>query len=553
MRMKVKKSIGFKMAVAMAGGLFAVISIFSHANVLLSQKRFIAMAEKEASKMSNAIKSSLDDAMLANKLSQIQAIVDAVSKEAMVEDIKIIAIDGEVRHAMATDEIGVILDRSEKSCAFCHKENQVKSDNLTVVFTQDDGRRILRNVNPIANEKRCHSCHDPADKVLGKLLVDFSTTDIDAMVSENRRLLIFSAVATLLASICICFLLATVLVKTPLHKLLIKMKYQADGNDADPDKIVEGEDEVAILDETYENMMAAIEARNRKIQKQMDEHLALFNVSEILNRSTSVEENTELILQALNIGFKIEKCAIMLLDEQDTLQTKGHIGMSEAINASLTECLMAAATKEKILAGNLFVTACEQEQIGEFLVAPLKAAKKIIGCITVHQVQERKIDDTALHQSMAIVATTIAPHYQVGISQDEKKTMQVSPFNSFLETIDNEINRVKKYFGSLSLATIRVEGYEKLCATMGVQEASSHIRKLGGQISAVLPVVHECTRISEDTLAVVLPMIDKDEAEEMLAGPIASLAKEIALHTAIASYPDNGETGTDLLFALRRK
>ncbi|MCL4490434.1 MAG: hypothetical protein M1510_00805, partial [Nitrospirae bacterium] len=48
--MKFTKSIGFKMAMAMTVGLFAVISVFSHLSVRLSERELLKMAKIETAK-----------------------------------------------------------------------------------------------------------------------------------------------------------------------------------------------------------------------------------------------------------------------------------------------------------------------------------------------------------------------------------------------------------------------------------------------------------------------------------------------------------------------
>lgn len=549
MKMKLKRSIGFKMAVAMTIGLFVVISFFSHTNVRISEKRLVAMAESEASKMSNAIKSSLDSAMFSSQADEVQVIIDAVGQERMVKDIKIIDIDGQVKRAKNKAEIGIHLDQTEKSCAICHGGTSIRQGNLTVMFSSEDGSRILRNVNPIHNEQRCHGCHAPEAKMLGKLLIDFRTDDIDKMVEDNRKLLIISAVVTIFASVVLCFLLATVLAKNPLRNLLIKMKV-ADEN-AEQDLEIVGEDEIAILHETYDSLMVAIEERNRKIKRQMDELTALFNVSEILNKSDSIDDNMELILKALHIGFHVEECAILLLDSASAFTLTGCHGMDNAKTAALVGCMDKPALLEKIRQGFPFIESDSEAGLPAFLCVPLKAANAIIGVITVHSLENMEITDDELQKSFSIIATTLAPHFQIGLAQSEKQKMLVSPFNAFTSLVENEITKVREYMGSLSLTSIRITNYKDLCQTKGARQASDLVQEIAVTLSANISAVHECTRISEDTIVLILPMLDAFEAPEIVNPALVALGVEALLSVNFATYPDTGDTAIDLLHALR--
>ncbi len=547
MKMKVKHSIGFKMAVAMAVCLFAVISFFSHTSVKLSEEKLLSLAEDESSKVSSAIKSSLENAMLGNEDGGIQVIIDSVGKENMVRDIKLIDLEATVKYAKNHKDIDTQLDQSAKSCRLCHEKAQLSHDNLTVLFTDESGARVLRNVNPIHNKERCHECHDPETDVLGKLLVDFTTDDIDQMVVENRQLLIYSAAATLLSSIILCFLLGNILVKRPLRKLLMKMQFAGD-EEADANTVVRGKDEIDILDSTYDSLMHTIEARNRRIKQQMEELMALFNVSEILNKSASINDNVDLILKALSIGFHVQECAIFAVDPTGNLQEKGAYGMESDQTAMVVSCL--ADQRKTIDRGATFIAdGCEK--LANFLVVPLKASGNTVGVITVHAVTDMEINDEELQKSFAIIATSLAPHFQIGLNQAAKQDMQTSPFNAFITTIEDEISKMREYFGNLSLTLISVKDYNNLCGEKGAAEASNAVQKLAVSLSKNIPVVHECSRIGLYTVAVLLPMHDSMEAPEVINGAMQKLDTDLELRIKTATFPEDGDNALELLHSLR--
>ena len=549
MKMKLKRSIGFKMAVAMAVGLFAVISLFSHTSVKLSEQRLLAMATSEASKISDAIKSSLDNAMCSGGQERVQDIINAVGKESMVHDIKLINRDALVKFAKNRTEIGTQLDQSAPSCRLCHGKPTVSEKNLTVFFTDARGQRILRNVNPIHNEERCQRCHAGDPEVLGKLLVDFTTDDIDRMVQDNRKLLILSAVATLLTSLLLCFLLASVLVKRPLRNLLVKMKFAGD-EETDALTMVSGEDEIAILDETYDSLMQTIANRNRQIEQQMEEMRALFDVSEILNKSDSIDDNIDLILKALSIGFHVQECAVLTVKGAGGLEVKGAYGLEEDKTQAVIAALADPELAEMVAVGKTFL-ASGCEGLADFLVVPVKSAANIVGVITIHAVSDTAITDEALRKSFAIIATSLAPHFQIGLARVERQEMQVSPFNAFLAAVDNEIEKVREYFGSLSLVLVSVNNYNELGREKGAERASAMVQELAKGLSANLTVVHECSRIGVHTVAVILPMLDSLEAPETMENAIAALGSDLSLRVRTATYPENGDTALELLHSLR--
>lgn len=545
MNMKVKFSIGFKMAVAIALGLFAVISVFSHTSVRMSEKKLLSMAEGEASKVSNAIKSSLENAMLSGKREGIQVIIDSVAKENMVRDIKIIDYNAQVKYAKRHGDINTQLDQSSASCRLCHHDGVTNRKNLTVIFTAEDGSRVLRNVNPIHNKEICHECHDQSIDILGKLLVDFTTKDIDQMVVDNRKLLIFSATATLLASIILCFILAGILVKQPLSKLLAKMQYAGDGKD---DTIIHGKDEIDILDSTYDSLMAAIEARNAQIKQQMSELMAMFNVSEILNQSGSIFDNFNMILKALSLGFNVRECAIFAVSGTGELDEKASYGMDVEKTAKVTSCLK--HQNETVGQGKTFIAkGCNE--LNDFLVVPLKATGQLVGVITVHTVTNTEISDSKLQQSFSIIATSLAPHFQIGRDRAEKQDMQVSPFNAFITNIDENINKLREYNGTLAVTLVEATNYNDIREEKGWQEASNMVQQLAVTLSKKISVVNECTRIGLNTLAVLLPMHDNMETPEIINNALAKADTSFEFRTRTASFPENGGNAIEILNSMR--
>jgi methyl-accepting chemotaxis protein len=556
------------MAVALSIGLFAVISLFSHINVKLSEKRLLKMAGTEASKISDSIKSSLEEAMLSGDTKRIQAIVDVVSMQDHIEDIKIMSGDGRVKWAKNKAETGAVMDRTKiKTCAVCHKGDiPPKRESLTSVFEKEDGTRILRNVNPIDNKEECSLCHYSDKKVLGKLLVDFSIKDTDAVVSKNRNMLIVSAAATLLSAVMISMFVFGRLVVNPVGRLFKKVEEVANGN---LDAVVEikGSDEIALLGSYFNDMVAGIRHYISMIKKEhVDERLTLSNVCEILNRSRSIDEDVELILNAVSIGFGVEECTAMILDEAGNVTMKGFTGMdadraelirdymetifelsSISLSKEYSEVSSVIGEKDKILEGEIFVAPGNGADLADFLVVPLKAGGRILGAITVHKMKDRDIKDEEIKGLFSIIATSVAPHFYIGISQEDKKLMKTGPFNSFIESIEDNINRVKEYYGSLSLALFYAENYKMLCRKMGIREASDYVNEMGIKLSSAMGVVNETIRISEDRIAVLLPMITKSEAMDIISKALAEMPSDIAFVSTVVSFPEDGESALHLL------
>ena len=103
---------------------------------------------------------------------------------------------------------------------------------------------------------------------------------------------------------------------------------------------------------------------------------------------------------------------------------------------------------------------------------------------------------------------------------------------------------------NLSLALIKITNYQELCQSKSVQEASDLVQDVAVQLSANLTVVHECTRISADSIVIILPMLDFFEAPDTVNAATVMLSSEAQLSTKVTTYPDNGQTALELLQTL---
>lgn len=569
-KIKCTSSIIFKTALILGLCLFVVISVFSHVNVKFTEKQLTDIAINEASKASNAIKGSLENAMLSNEKNSIQSIVEIVGNEASIEDIKILDISGQIKYSKNKAEIDKILDKSTiQSCGFCHFKEIPQRDNLTVMFKKSDESRVLRNVNPIDNKKDCHGCHNPSQKVLGKLLVDFSIKDADRIVKKNKMLLIASAAVTVLTAAIICTAVLLILVKSRLHQLIKKVKETAQGN-YNSTVEVKGNDEIALLSSEFNNMVNTIKQRDMKINEQLNIHMTLFNISSILKRATSLDEDINLILNALNVGLNIEECALLLIKENGAVELKGYIGMTEEkadfvrltieelfelsrlpVSREREEIAAVVGEKDKLMADEVFVAAGDGNILDDFIIAPLKAGNNILGAITVHKIKDRPINDPEIKNLLSIVATAMAPHVFIGLSIDKRAGMENNPFDAFMTVIQEYMEKADEYQGFLTLASLTVANYRDMTNKLGAKKASDIIKDKALLISSAIDKVHAMVRISDNRLAVLLPMIAKTEAAEIIEKALSGINNDIIFDCRLATYPEDGTTPEDIINAAR--
>lgn len=549
--MNITKSIGLKMAAGTALGLVAIIAIFSYLSIMLTENRLIKSAELEATKTSDAIERSLQTAMLSNDKAWIDSVIYAISQKPMVKDIRILDVKGRIRWAKNKADEGRVLDRNiEMSCRLCHMGEAILTTNRTVHFMDSDGTEVLRNVNPIENNKECHGCHGDSSRLIGKLLVDFTTRDVDIALKESRRVLLTSGIFILIAALIGIWMLFNALVRTPLRTVLEKMKLVAAG-DLNAEVAVRGSDEIAELGGQFNEMVLALRQSEDKIKRQMDEMLTLFNVSEILYRCDSIEEAGELITSAMNLGFSVEEASIMVFDQAGPLRVQTTIGLAPAHVEKVRQYIETSqGVRARLLEGYPFRCDGGCEDIGNFLAVPLKAARKVIGVITIHGIRDRSIEDGDVVRMITVVATEVAPHFLAAMQLDEKRALKSGPFISFVESVDSEIAKVKEYYGVLSVGIVKADNYRELCGSIGIEEASGLIQKTGMDISGAINTVHSTVRVLEDSVVVFMPMIDRAEAQEMLKAAVLAAGGDLKFASRVVTYPEDGSTALEIVHAM---
>lgn len=395
------------------------------------------------------------------------------------------------------------------------------------------------------------------------VLFFFLINDAGIMSAGHRRVLILSAGAALLSAIIISLFLIRKFIGVPLAGLMSKMEEVEKGNlNAMVD--VRGDDELAIIGNKFNNMVSSMrECHTRIVESHLSEHLTLFNIAEILNRSDSVEEASSLILDAVNIGFGVDEGSIMSLTTTGSARLNGYVGLSEekaqAVKSYMDSILAAAPSmsegksdiRDKLTDGGPFIVD-GGAGVGVFMAVPLKSSGRLVGVITIHRLKGKEIreivDMGEINRLFLIVSTQVSPYMFIGLCMDEKRMMKTSPFSCFLDLISEHIEKVREYSGFVSIAVIKVENYSELCETHGVDRASLRVQEAGSAMSSAIEAVHEATRITEIKIVVILPMKDKFEAGDIIDGALAGIGEDIKVKYKIVSYPDEGETPIQLMY-----
>jgi two-component system NtrC family sensor kinase len=257
-------------------------------------KQSLEMTEKASRQLSSIIQKTFEYKMESKQCKDVQKTMEIIGDQKDVEHVMIIKKKGQIVFSSRKGEIGKVLSIEEESCQICHQQKPYPHDDVKV-FTLG-GARILRNVNPIRNGKRCNACHDIQDKILGVLVVDTSLLPLDEELSSARNRMIFFTITIFLSVALILALLIYILVDRPIGKLARVVSNAAEGR-LDSRVDIASRDELGKLSKGFNVMMDKITHFNQELQERVKsavEECRRFNV-ELMRVNRHLEKaNTEL-------------------------------------------------------------------------------------------------------------------------------------------------------------------------------------------------------------------------------------------------------------------
>lgn len=252
----------------------AIISVYSFFSIQAQRNELIAQAEGYANKLSETIRNSTHLSMLENRTDETHMIINTISEEPGIQEIRIFNKEGSIIFSSQKEFIGEMVDKNAEACYGCHTANKPlerlpMEDRMRIYDSPQDSSRILGTINPIYNEPSCWEadCHvHPAEqKVLGVLDVKLSLKEVDAQIASSEfRSIIFALIAIALLSLIIGIFVRKWIEK-PVNELVNATEQVGTGNLNYSIKDL-GSDELGLLAKSFNNMT----------QKLADARLQLF-------------------------------------------------------------------------------------------------------------------------------------------------------------------------------------------------------------------------------------------------------------------------------------
>lgn len=234
-------------------------------------------------RLSNTTKLGTHYAMMLNSRDDINHIIQNISKQKEIINIRIYNKDGQIKFSNSALEVDKTTNIKDEACYICHRTNPpMHSLDLYErirIFDSPEGYRLLGIISPIYNEPSCSTdaCHvHPKDKkVLGALDIVVSLEEADKEIFKFEKGIIVMAILVFILSAAIVFYVVLRFVNYPIQKLIEETKHIAKGDYSTPVDISE-DNEIGQLASAITHMSKEISAKQAELNRQRDEYQLLF-------------------------------------------------------------------------------------------------------------------------------------------------------------------------------------------------------------------------------------------------------------------------------------
>ena len=267
--------IGMKLIVAVGVITIVIISVFSYFSIQAQSDGLLSQAEIQANKLSETIKNSTHSSMLLNRREEIHTMINAISQETSIREIRVLNKEGRIMFSSQKELIGKMVDKQAESCYACHTadkplEKLPINERVRVYKIHPDSSRILGVINPIYNDESCWNsdchAHPKEQKVLGVLDVKMDLSDVDRQIASSEFMFILFAVIAIFALSLFIGVFVRIWIGKPVQELVKATNQVSTGNLNYTIKSL-GKDELGILASSFNNMTKKLaEARMQLFQ-----------------------------------------------------------------------------------------------------------------------------------------------------------------------------------------------------------------------------------------------------------------------------------------------
>lgn len=246
-----KSRLSRKFAVGTAAGLLVSSLVFVVLFLALYRGELAEERAGAAEQVNQLLQTSLENAMLKRDLEGLRLIVDRLGQQPGISSVFITNPGGAIRFASDAALLGGVFPTP-----------QTDPEPSTRFVTDQQGRELLRSVNPVANRPACRECHGLATEhpVNGVLFVDYDAAPIRDKAQNTTLLLMGSGAIIVLLNLAGGWWFIQRYVIRPVTHLTTASRALEHG-DLNQRVRLDGSDELASLGNAFNSMARQLQER----------------------------------------------------------------------------------------------------------------------------------------------------------------------------------------------------------------------------------------------------------------------------------------------------
>ena len=182
----INRSLRLKVSLAVILPLLLILGAFTTLEYQRLQRVMLNNLSLLASQSGQVIEDNLRQQMIATDFAAMQKLLDSIGENGDFRALYLLDTSGKVIFAPQGRDVGLRLNDQSPDCQACH-ELPAPARQTSVVVTTAAGERVFRSMNPIENGPECSPCHNPNQRLIGLLLIDISTTSLEASLTSGLR------------------------------------------------------------------------------------------------------------------------------------------------------------------------------------------------------------------------------------------------------------------------------------------------------------------------------------------------------------------------------
>lgn len=304
----------------------------------------------------------------------------------------------------------------------------------------------------------------------------------------------------------------------------------------------------------------------------------LAEIIDVLKASHQYERVFHLVLDRIERLYKCQTCAIILIDQKsEYLSIENSIGLSHTFCKSFQKKLATGLVGKLLWTGrSILIEDSDQEAgagsdvvlehpFGSCACVQIGAAQRALGYLHVdarekHAFTHDDINVLKVFADLAGIALHQGRLYEDNLHLDRiDHETELLKYEPFIEMLTRALGKAKDSNEVLSLMILDVDNYKQIVNTYGYDASRVFLRELGELVKGYMRAIDVGGRYGRDEIIVMLPHTAIEEAVEGAKSLRQLVERKLftdrgvksTISVGVASYPFNGRTLEDLLFAAR--